>query len=80
MSKEDWDHILTYKEEVIAGRTIMDIWSIDDIYDQAENNDMKLSEEDAINILCEIDEEKDAYIGINLDLIDIYLKDWRAGK
>ena len=80
MSKEAWNHILTYKEEVIAGRTIMDIWSIEDIYCQAGNNDMKISEEDAINILCEIYDEKDACIGINWDLIDIHLGDWRAGK
>ena len=77
MSKDRWKHISSFKDEVIEGRVIMDIWTVEDVIAQAENNDMEISEKDAIDILCKINENKDACIGINWDLIDIYLMEWR---
>ena len=77
MSENNWKLINSFRNEVIEGKAIMDIWIVDDVIDRAKDLDMEISEEDAIDILYKINENKDACIGINWDLIDIYLMEWR---
>jgi len=72
MSKEAWNHILTYKEEVVAGRTIMDIWSIEDVEFQAERLDISITNDETKEILYKMS-NIDAEVGINWKVIEFYL-------
>jgi hypothetical protein len=79
MSESKWKHINGYRNEVIEGRAIMDIWTVDDVIDRAKDLDMEIPEEEAIDILQQVNENKDACIGINWDVLDRFIMEWSIG-
>lgn len=54
-------------------KTIAHVWHIRDVIARAKENDINLSEQQAIEILHRIDHYKDADVGINLDVIDVHI-------
>jgi hypothetical protein len=81
MSQANWDHIERYKQSIIQGDTIADIWGTDDVremFGQLMDTDnppkyllgKELTDDDARSILCMVSEYFDAEIGINWDQIE----------
>lgn len=56
-------------------RQIAIIWDIDDVQDMAKKRNMKLTDEQAFEILTKMKSQHDCTIGINWDTIDCYLDD-----
>lgn len=57
-------------------RTIEIKWSTEDVLMQADAMDIKLTEEQADDILDSLEEKHDANIGINWDVISFYISDY----
>lgn len=76
MSKSDWKHIRSYKNEFIEGTAVAIIWSIDDIFTGAQNKGMKITTSEAIDVLTRLYEKHDATLGISWDTIDFLLDDY----
>jgi len=49
-------------------------WSVEDILDRAKENNINITEKQALKILADIEHHHDASIGINWDVIDSYLE------
>lgn len=54
-------------------KTISIEWSLEDIYYQAKNDEVEITEEQASNILEDLKKHHDATIGINWDVISSYI-------
>ena len=65
----DWISKIYNPDEHVA----VDIWSVDDVLDRAEERGIKISRSQAEQIIDEIHKRCDATIGINWDVIDTYL-------
>jgi hypothetical protein len=76
MSKSDWNHIESYKQAIIDGKATADIWSINDIL--APNQ--QLNEDDAKQILKNVQRYKDADHGINWIVIDSHIDDYLENR
>ena len=76
MSQSDWNHIESYKQSIIDGKAIADIWSINDIL--APNQ--QLNEDDAKQILKNVQRYKDADQGINWIVIDSHIDDYLENR
>lgn len=61
-------------------KTIEIKWSTEDVLTQAENLDIKLTEEQADEILESLQDNHDATIGINWDVITCYIEDYIENK
>jgi len=48
-------------------------WVTDDVHAQAKEKGLRISNEDARNLLADMERKHDASIGINWDVIDCYL-------
>jgi hypothetical protein len=59
-------HIKTYEDGSIA---LVDIWTIEDIFCLAEDNDMKITQLDAERCLIIASKATDANVGINWDTL-----------
>lgn len=57
-------------------KTISIKWSTQDVLWQADNLDIELTEEQADDILYNLEEGHDANIGINWDVISFYIEDY----
>jgi len=57
-------------------KTIEIKWSTEDILAQAENLDIELTEDQADEILESLEDNHDANIGINWDVISFYIGDY----
>jgi len=53
-------------------KTIAHVWHIDDVLSRAKERSINLSEEQAKEILQLVDKGKDASIGINWEVLDVY--------
>jgi hypothetical protein len=53
-------------------KTIAYVWHVDDVLSRGKERHINLSEQQAIEILHRIDKGKDASIGINWEVIDVY--------
>uniref|UniRef100_A0A6M3KJP5 Uncharacterized protein n=1 Tax=viral metagenome TaxID=1070528 RepID=A0A6M3KJP5_9ZZZZ len=51
------------------------VWSEEDVFEKAKEKGMKISREQAQEVLAEIDRKQDASLGITWDTIDCYLDD-----
>ncbi|MBA7676506.1 hypothetical protein ES703_84748 [subsurface metagenome] len=71
--KDHIEHLKnSYKpEDVVA----VAIWQVDDVLEQAEQRGIKVTKEQAENILAVIDRRQDASLGISWDTINAYLDD-----
>lgn len=49
------------------------VWTVEDIIEYAEDKDIKISEEEAKNILQEILSNQDSEIGVNWSVIDYHV-------
>jgi len=49
------------------------IWCEQDVIEQAEHRGIKLTQEEAQDIVDEIDRKQDCSIGINWDVLDVYI-------
>lgn len=67
MSNFDW--VEGYRERINEGKTIAILWDIDDVIMSAKDMDVELTEEQAIDILGEVDHRHDANIGVNWEFI-----------
>jgi len=56
--------------------TIAIVWSWEDIRDRAQNNDITLDKEDCCEILEYIEENHDAIMGINWEVIDWFIEQY----
>ncbi len=69
------------KEEVyrrladIEGHVAVAIWQREDVFDMAKRLDIEITEEQADEILDEMDHRQDAEVGISWDTIEFYLQD-----
>jgi hypothetical protein len=52
-----------------------DIWTLEDVFDQAKNLKIKITKEQAIQILETMQHRKDASIGLNWDVLTIHIED-----
>jgi hypothetical protein len=55
------------------------LWSVEDVFDQAENNhepSVKLTREQAEEIIDHVDRKQDASLGITWDTLDAYIDDY----
>lgn len=50
-------------------------WSTEDVLHQAKEKGVKLTEDEANDILLYMERKHDACIGINWDVIDVYIDD-----
>lgn len=79
MSLESRKRVEYYLDAIERGDAIAIIWQIDDIISMAESGyDKTLSDEDARDILWSIGRRHDASIGVNWDVIEVYLDDFFA--
>lgn len=71
--REVIEHLQKYydEEEHIA----VAIWSVDDVLCRAKERKIKISEEQAQEIIDRIDRQQTATLGITWDTIDCYLDD-----
>jgi hypothetical protein len=60
----------------VKGHVAIDIWQRDDIMQRAEQLGAKLSNEDADNILDDIDRRQDCELGITWDTLDCYIQEY----
>ena len=51
------------------------IWSTEDVLHQAKEKGVKLTEDEANQILLQMERKHDADIGINWETIDVYIDD-----
>ena len=51
------------------------IWSTEDVLHQAKQKDVKLTEDEANQILLQMERKHDADIGISWTTIDVYIDD-----
>ena len=65
------------QQDLDNGKAIAIIWQIDDINGQAESMGIDISEEQAIDILYDMDANHDACYGICWDTIDYYLSNYQ---
>ena len=63
--------LLSKELEEDVDKTIAHVWHVDDVKMRAEERGIDLSEQQALEILQQIDKGKDASVGINWDVIDI---------
>ena len=64
--------LLSKELEEDVDKTIAHVWHVDDVKMRAEERGIDLSEQQALEILQQIDKGKDASIGINWDVIDYW--------
>ena len=69
-----WDYIKGYEDQINSGDAIAIVWCIDDVYCTAEDMGFALTEEQARNILGDIDHRHDACIGISWDVIQCHIE------
>ena len=62
--------LLSKELEEDVDKTIAHVWHVDDVKMRAEERGIDLSEQQALEILQQIDKGKDASVGINWDVID----------
>ena len=58
----------------------LSIWDISDVVSKAEECDIEITEEEALQIISDIDENHDATIGINWDVISNHLYDLERSR
>jgi len=51
------------------------IWLVDDVLHRAKERELRVTQEEAKNIVSALDKNHDAETGINWDVIDVYLDD-----
>jgi len=51
------------------------VWTVDDVLEQAKKKKMKITKEDAEEVLDRIDRKQSADLGITWDTLDCYLDD-----
>ena len=62
----------------IKGHVAVAIWQRADVIGRAEEKGMKLTDEQADEILDNIDRKQDCEYGISWTTIDCFLDDWKA--
>lgn len=72
-SEDDWHRV---NHVVVGDEQIALLWHKDDIIVQADQLDIKLSDKAAIEILKEIKNRYDESIGVNWDVISVYINDY----
>lgn len=60
------------KEECWTDK-IADVWSIEEVKERAEENGITITDDEARDILVQLDDDYDANDGINWEVIDTYL-------
>jgi hypothetical protein len=68
--EELWKNINEYKDDIQQGTAIVLIWTTEDVHVKAEENDIELTEEQAIKVLEHISNYHDCSYGVNWDTID----------
>jgi hypothetical protein len=68
--QELWRNIHEYKDDIQQGKAIALIWTTEDVHVKAEENDIELTEEQAIKVLEYISNHHDCSYGVNWDTID----------
>lgn len=53
-----------------------DIWTEDDVNEQAENMNIELTDDEIVKVLDMVNSSKDANVGINWDVIDSTINDF----
>ena len=78
MSQSDWNHLESYKQSIIDGKAIADIWSVDDVLSEHKLSHHKspLTEDDAKQILEITQQRMDANDGINWIVIDSHIDNY----
>lgn len=66
MSQENWDKLEGYKDAIIRGDTIAELWSIEDVQSCA---DTPMDDETARDVLAAVVQGFDANFGINWEVI-----------
>jgi len=69
-------HLQTFDQNTYVASLL---WMPEDVMSRAEERSMALSEVDAKSIIQEMDHRKDAEIGLNWDVIDVYLDEYTEG-
>lgn len=82
MSQADWDHIKLYKEQILNGDAIASIWVAEDVQHRADDNGLNppLTEEEIRDVLSLLENNHDACIGINWDVIDFAISSIRPSN
>ena len=86
MSQADWEHIESYKQAIIDGQAIADIWSAADVQEMfGQLTDMdkppkcvlgkELTDDDVREILYRVQARFDAEQGINWYVLDYHLSE-----
>lgn len=73
MSQSDWDRLEDYKLRIIEGDTIAMVWSDEDVKGRMEELSIELDVGEIRDVLSLLDNEHDACIGINWDMIDFWI-------
>ena len=74
MSQENWDRLeRLYKQAIINGMSITNIWSDEDVEYQAEQDEVTLTRDEVRDVLSLMDNDHDACIGINWDVISYHI-------
>jgi len=68
--KEAIKRLKTYDDDVVVAMTV---WQVGDITSRADDTGHKISDEEAKEILGQIDHGHDCSMGINWDVIDEYI-------
>ena len=77
MSEKKWAEVEFWKEHIKAGKAIAVIWTVDDVLAEAESwEDMDINEEDAKEILANIDKYHDAEQGVCWDVIRAWIDEY----
>lgn len=50
-------------------------WHVDDVYAQAENDELEISEEQALMVIQRLNDNHDATVGVNWDMISSHIDD-----
>ena len=82
MSQSDWNRIEAYKQSIIDGKAIADIWGTNDVLAEYERSSPReqLNEDDAKQILKNVQRYKDADQGINWIVIDSHIDDYLENR
>jgi len=70
MGQLEASQIKSYLNDIENDKAIAIIWTIDDVFQQAQDSGVSLSIEEAKRVLNYLDRKHDATIGISWDVID----------
>lgn len=77
------EHLQDAVKRILGGNdehVAVAVWCEEDVFGRAKEKRMKISREEAQEILADIDRKQDAELGITWDTIDCYLDELKEGR